>query len=184
MSEEEEYNERMPPENNEPSAPEMQSGGEVVETPQIGYDGEWVRFLSQLSEDESLSTIVAYIKSADLTTRAKNKLTVYITTLLDREFAVSRIADYEDFLRLLDKKQILDAGLPLGLTVYDMTPSFQHIVDLIAIKFDIKVRRSMGNGFERRILATSRTENVTEERVRNIGAKKSTGEKVRGLFGD
>ena len=164
----------------EQSPPEMQGGGE----PSIGYDSEWVRFLSQLSEDESLATLVAYITKADLTIRAKNKLIVYITTLLDREFAVSRIENYEDFLRLLDKKQILDAGLPLGLTVYDQTPSFQHIIDLIAIKFDIKIRRSMGGGFERRILATSRTENVTEERIKDIGSKKSTADKVRGLFGD
>ena len=179
----EEFGEGRAPED-EPAAPEMQGGNEVPPENPIGYDSEWVRFLNQLSEDESLATIVAYIKSADLTIRAKNKLIVYITTLLDREFAVSRIADYEDFLRLLDKKQILDAGLPLGLTRFDQTPEFAHIVDLIAIKFDIKIRRSMGNGFERRILATSRTENVTEERVRNIGAKKTTGEKVRGLFGD
>lgn len=164
----------------EQTAPEMQGGGE----PQIGYDSEWVRFLDRLSNDESLVTIAAYINSVNLTSRAKNKLMVYTTTLLDREFAVSRIADYEDFLRLLDKKQILDAGLPLGLTRFDQTPEFQHIIDLIAIKFDIKIRRSMGGGFERRILATSRTENVTEERVKNIGTKKTTADKVKGLFGE
>lgn len=178
---EEGYEEGTPPEDNEPTQPEMQGGDEIPA--QIGYDSEWVRFLSQLSDDESLTTLVAYITKADLTTRAKNKLIVYITILLDREFAVSRISDYEDFLRLLDKKQILDAGLPLGLTRFDQTPSFQHIIDLIAIKFDIKIRRSR-DGFERRILATSRTENVTEERVKNIGSKKSTADKVRGLFGD
>lgn len=175
--------ETTPPEieRNELTIPEIPNSGAPQE---IGYDSEWVRFLNQLSNDESLITIVAYIKSVDLTIRAKNKLMVYITTLLDREFAVSRISDYEDFLRLLDKKQIVDAGLPLGLTVYDQTPEFQHIVDLIALKFDIKIRRSMGGGFERRILATSRTENVSEERVKNIGEKKSTGDKVRGLFGE
>ena len=178
----EEYSEETPPAENEPVAPEMQGGSEIP--PQVGYDSEWVRFLSTLSEDESLVTIVAYIKAADLTMRAKNKLIVYITTLLDREFAVSRIENYEDFLRLLDKKQILDAGLPLGLTRFDQSPEFAHIIDLIAIKFDIKIRRSMGGGFERRILATSRTENVTEERVKNIGTKKSTSDKVRGLFGE
>ena len=176
---EEEHGERIPPEENEPLPPEMQGGGE----PSIGFDNEWVRFLSQLSDDESLATLVAYIRSADLTTRAKNKLIVYITTLLDREFAVSRIADYEDLLRLMDKKQIVDADLPLGLTVHDQTPEFAHIIDLIALKWDIKIRRSM-RGFERGILATSRTENVTEERIKNIGNKKTTADKVRGLFGD
>ena len=163
----------------EQSPPEMQGGGE----PNLGFDNEWVRFLSQLSDDESLATLVAYITKVDLSTRAKDKLIVYITTLLDREFAVSRLADYEDFLRLVDKKQILDADLPLGLTRFDQTPEFAHIIDLIAIKWDIKIRRSM-RGFERGILATSRTENVTEERIKNIGAKKSTADKVRGLFGD
>lgn len=175
----EEYEEGTPPEENEPTAPEMPGGGES----QIGYDSEWVRFLSQLSEDESLATLVAYITKVDLSIRAKNKLIVYITTLLDREFAVSRLADYEDFLRLVDKKQILDADLPLGLTRFDQTPEFAHIIDLIDMKWSIKVRRSM-RGFERGILATSRTENVTEERIKNIENKKSTADKVRGLFGD
>lgn len=163
----------------EQTAPEMPSGGE----PSIGYDSEWVRFLSQLSEDESLATLVAYITKVNLSIRAKDKLIVYITTLLDREFAVSRLADYEDFLRLVDKKQILDADLPLGLTRFDQTPEFAHIIDLIDMKWSIKVRRSM-KGFERGILATSRTENVTEERIKNIGDKKTTADKVRGLFGD
>ena len=176
---EEEHGEREPPEENEPLPPEMQGGGE----PNLGFDNEWVRFLSQLSDDESLATLVAYITKVDLSIRAKNKLIVYITTLLDREFAVSRLADYEDFLRLVDKKQILDADLPLGLTRFDQTPEFAHIIDLIDMKWSIKVRRSM-RGFERGILATSRTENVTEERIKNIGNKKTTADKVRGLFGD
>ena len=163
----------------EQTPPEMQGGGE----PNLGFDNEWVRFLSQLSDDESLATLVAYITKVDLSTRAKDKLIVYITTLLDREFAVSRLADYEDFLRLVDKKQILDADLPLGLTRFDQTPEFAHIIDLIDMKWSIKVRRSM-KGFERGILATSRTENVTEERIKNIGSKKTTADKVRGLFGD
>lgn len=161
-----------------PGAPMMQGeqGGN------LGYDSEWVRFLDQLSNDESMSTIVHYINKVQLTSRAKEKLIVYITTILDREFAVSRIENNEDYLKLLDKKQILDCDLPLGLTRFDISPEFTHIIDLIAIKWDIKIRRSMGAGFERKILATSRTENISEERVRNMSNKKSTSDKVRGLF--
>ena len=155
----------------------------VVE-PAIGFENEWVRFLARLSEDSSLGPLVSYIESIALTDRAKTKLQIYIITLLDKEFAISRLENREDYMKLMDDKYILDADLPLGLTRFDITPEFQHVLDLVRIKFGIKIRRSMGAGFERKIIATTRSENVNEERIRTKAAKAGTIQKIKGMFGD
>jgi len=148
-----------------------------------GYDTEWVRFLDHLTLDDSLAYILDYIERSNLTRRAKEKLMVYAITLFDKEFAVSRLESWEDYLRLLDKKHILDADLPLGLTRFDMTPEFHHIVDLIALKFDIKVRRSMAGGFERRLIATQRVEKLYEEKLKSSTVpKKGVGNKIKQIF--
>ena len=152
--------------------------------PAIGFENEWVRFLDRLSDDSSLGPLVSYIENVPLTDRAKTKLQIYIITLLDKEFAISRLENREDFMKLMDDKYILDADLPLGLTRFDITPEFQHIQDLVRIKFGIKVRRSMGAGFERKIIATTRSENVSEERIRTKAAKAGTVQKIKGMFGE
>jgi len=155
----------------------------VVE-PAISFENEWVRFLALLSDDSSLGPLISYIESVELTDRAKAKLQIYIITLLDKEFAISRLENREDYMKLMDDKYILDADLPLGLTRFDITPEFQHILDLVRIKFGIKIRRSMGAGFERKIIATTRSENVNEERIRTKAAKAGTIQKIKGMFGD
>lgn len=146
------------------------------------YDNEWVKFLSLLSDDESLSTLVSYIQSIQLTDKAKEKLRIYVSTLLDKEFATSMILDRNDYMRLMDDKNLIDADLYMGLTRFDITPEFQHIINLIRIKFGIKIRRSF-RGFERKAIFTHRGENVNEERIasENIG-KKSLGDKIRSTF--
>jgi len=147
-----------------------------------GYDNEWVRFLNIISSDESLVHIAGYLRQISLTNRAKTKLTVYIQTLLDREFTVSRIRDSGDYMRVLDDKNLIDADLPLGLTRFDITPEFQHVINLIRIKFGIKIRRSLG-GFERKVMATQRQETVTEERTQMpTEQERSVSNRVRDIF--
>lgn len=148
------------------------------------YDNEWVRFLDKLSADKALGDIVDYINLVELTDKAKKKLIVYIRTLLDKEFATSRIVSNADLQKLMDHKNLIDCDLPLGLTRFDMTPEFQHVVNLLRIKFGIKVRRSMG-GFERRILATQRSEVLNEERVTGMNdaqEKHGIANKVMSAF--
>jgi len=162
----------------EPMLPQISSA--LSESGGIGFDSEWVRLLDVMGRDATLRPIVKYISEVDLTDRAKEKLAIYIVVLLDREFATSKIRDNEDFMRLQDDKDLLDADLPLGLTRFDISPEFQHIIDLLRIKFGIKVRRSFG-GFERTILATQRTESVSEERT-GSGVKSRITDRVRDIF--
>jgi len=166
---------------------EISAEGTGIEQPIGGgaeFDNEWVRFLSELNKDASLADLVFYLRRANLTDRAKWKIQIYITTLLDREFAVSRITDRVDHRRLMDDKNLIDADLTLGLTRFDITPEFHHIVNLIRIKFGIKVRRSIG-GFERRMIPTQITETLAEEKSQAMeeeGRSRNISEHVRTLF--
>lgn len=167
---EEEYMEREPP--------TFQS---VEPNQGTGYDDEWTRFLDSLARDTSMIHIVEYLSRASLTDRAKERLMIYTRTLLDTEFAVSRIRDENDLTRVFDDKNLVDADLPLELTVFDMTAEFQHALNLLRIKFGIKVRRSIG-GYERGMIATQRTEAKTEEVRPQARTDRSIQNKVRSLF--
>ena len=152
--------------------------------PVIGFENEQFRFLDRLSEDSSLDAMLNYIESTDLTGRAKRKLQIYVIALFDKEFAISRLENREDYMKLMDDKYIIDADLQLGLTRFDLTPEYHMFVDIVRLKFGIKLRRSMGSGFERKMIATTRSENISEERIRTKAPKAGTMQKIKGMLGD
>jgi len=128
------------------------------------FDNEFVRFLHKLLEDTTTKEIAEYIINSSLSISAKEKLILYAYTLLHKEFAITRLRGERDLKRILLQKSLIDADLPLGLTKFDLTPEFHHIVGLITIKFQAKLLRSM-DGFER-IALVSQRQIVAREEVR------------------
>lgn len=151
--------------------------------PPMGFDSEWVRFLNQLSADETTKSLADYIKIAPLTRRAKYKLMIYIKTLLDREFTMSNILDGNDMNSVNLDKLLIDADLTLGLTRFDLSPEFQHIINLVRIKFGIKVRRSLF-GFERINVNTQRSVQEMNEGggQQGIEVKRNIRDRIKDLF--
>lgn len=151
--------------------------------PPMGFDSEWVRFLNQLSADETTKSMADYIRIAPLTRRAKYKLMIYIKTLLDREFTMSNIIDQNDMVSVNLDKLLIDADLTLGLTRFDLSPEFQHIVNLVRIKFGIKSRRSLF-GFERINVNTQRSVQESSDSSAGNGmeVRKSIQSRIKDLF--
>jgi len=129
------------------------------------FDNEFVRFLDALLKDSTTREIAEYILRSSLSITAKEKLILYAYTLLHREFAITRLRGERDLQRILIQKSLIDADLPLGLTRFDLTPEFHHIVGLITIKFQAKLLRSM-DGFERIALVSQRQIVSREELMR------------------
>ena len=129
------------------------------------FDNEFVRFLDALLKDSTTREIAEYILRSSLSITAKEKLILYAYTLLHREFAITRLRGERDLQRILIQKSLIDADLPLGLTKFDLTPEFHHIVGLITIKFQAKLLRSM-DGFERIALVSQRQIVAREELMR------------------
>ncbi|UYL64918.1 MAG: hypothetical protein EJNHJLOP_00029 [Methanophagales virus PBV082] len=129
------------------------------------FDNEFVRFLDTLLKDSTTREIAEYILRSSLSIAAKEKLILYAYTLLHKEFAITRLRGERDLHRILIQKSLIDADLPLGLTKFDLTPEFHHIVGLITIKFQAKLLRSM-DGFERIALVSQRQIVAREELMR------------------
>ena len=129
------------------------------------FDNEFDRFLDALLKDSTTREIAEYILRSSLSITAKEKLILYAYTLLHREFAITRLRGERDLQRILIQKSLIDADLPLGLTKFDLTPEFHHIVGLITIKFQAKLLRSM-DGFERIALVSQRQIVSREELMR------------------
>ncbi len=135
-----------------------------VQTDEVLFDNEFVRFLDALLKDATTREIAQYIITSSLSVRAKEKLVLYAYTLLHKEFAITRLRGERDLKRLLIQKSLIDADLPLGLTRFDLTPEFHHAVNLISIKFQAKLMRAV-DGFER-IALVSQRQIVAREEVR------------------
>jgi len=146
-------------------APEGRLPTPHIRTDETLFDNEFVRFLDALLKDSTTREIAEYILRSSLSITAKEKLILYAYTLLHREFAITRLRGERDLQRILIQKSLIDADLPLGLTKFDLTPEFHHIVGLITIKFQAKLLRSM-DGFERIALVSQRQIVAREEWMR------------------
>ena len=131
-------------------APEGRLPTPRIQADEALFDNEFVRFLDTLLKDSTTREIAEYILRSSLSIKAKEKLILYAYTLLHKEFAITRLRGERDLHRILIQKSLIDADLPLGLTKFDLTPEFHHIVGLITIKFQAKLLRSM-DGFEREL---------------------------------
>jgi len=143
-------------------APEGRLPSPNIKIDETLFDNEFVRFLDTLLKDSTTREIAEYIVRSSLSISAKEKLILYAYTLLHKEFAITRLRGEKDLQRLLIQKSLIDADLPLGLTKFDLTPEFHHIVGLITIKFQAKLLRSM-DGFERIALVSQRQIVAREE---------------------
>jgi len=146
-------------------APEGRLPTPHIRTDETLFDNEFVRFLDTLLKDSTIREVADYILRSSLSIAAKEKLILYAYTLLHKEFAITRLRGEGDLKRILIQKSLIDADLPLGLTKFDLTPEFHHIVGLITIKFQAKLLRSM-DGFERIALVSQRQIVAREELMR------------------
>jgi len=146
-------------------APEGRLPTPRIQADEALFDNEFVRFLDTLLKDSTTREIAEYILRSSLSIKAKEKLILYAYTLLHKEFAITRLRGERDLHRILIQKSLIDADLPLGLTKFDLTPEFHHIVGLITIKFQAKLLRSM-DGFERIALVSQRQIVAREELMR------------------
>ncbi len=137
---------------------EQSTDEQVVDNASRYYDNEWVRFVNQLSKNETLAKIAYFAKLSKFTSRAKRKIISYTYALLGRNLAVTFIKNDYDRNMVYCDKAMLDAVLKLGLTNFDITPEFEQIVDMISFQFTVMTFQATG-GFERKQI------NTTERRV-------------------
>lgn len=127
------------------------------------YDNEWVRFVNQLSKNETLGKIAYYAKTCKFTSRAKKKIIIYCYTLLGRNLAVTFLKNEQMWNMIQGDKAVVDSTLKLGLTNFDITDNFVLIMDAISLQFTEMCDAAIG-GFERKQINTTNREITREER--------------------
>lgn len=126
------------------------------------FDGEWVRFINQLSKNETLIKIAYFAANSRFTWRAKRKIISYTYGLLGRNLAVTFVRGEHDRNILYCDKAVIDSVLKLGMTNFDLTPEFEMITNMISFQFSVMVFQATG-GFERRAINTQERKVSREE---------------------
>ncbi len=140
-------------------------GGQFEEAPNDDprqFDGEWVRFVNQLSKNETLLKIAYFAANSDFTWRAKRKIISYTYGLLGRNLAVTFIRNEHDRNILYCDKAVMDSVLKLGMTNFDVTPEYEMITNMISFQFSVMLFQATG-GFERRAINTQERKVSREE---------------------
>lgn len=121
------------------------------------YDQEWVKFLSELSNNESTRHIMEYIDARAWTEKQKSKMLAFAQIALGKNVGATYITSHQDYMMALDDFTLAEIKIPLGLTVYDMSSEFLMVTDLIKAHFLLSLRRSKAGFFMQRI-GSSRVE--------------------------
>lgn len=127
------------------------------------YDNEWIKFMSDLSNNKSALEIVEYINWIQWTDKQKQVLIMYTRGSLGRGLSTTYLTGKTDYLRALDDFELIDSVLTLGMSRFDLTPEFHHVIGMINAHRKLDLRRSMHAYFVGRI-GTQTTEFVHEER--------------------
>lgn len=136
------------------------------------YDNEWIKFLSELSQNESVEDILDFIKDNEWSDRQRSTIKHYTKVVLGRGLSTTFITSQIDYLMLKDDKALIDCDIPLGMTTYDMTPEFNILMGMVRLHFNIESRKSKGGKFLNSI-GKQTHEIVHEEKTRpqNTGFK-------------
>lgn len=132
----------------------------------VGFDNEWVRFMSELSKNKSVKDIVSYIDSVHWSRRQRQTIMAYSKVILGDIFATTNFQNPNDYRMLYDDKALIDCDLTVGLTRFDLTPEWNILIGMINIHFGAVSRMSKAGWFVGRIGA-QRHEIVQEERTRD-----------------
>lgn len=146
------------------------------------FDNEYVKFMNQLSKNESMKELVSFINSVHWSRRQKVTLMAYCRVLMGNRFSTTNFTDQRDYRMLFDDKALIDCDLTVGLTRFDLTPEWNILLGMITIHFGADARMSKAGWYVKKI-GTHRHEIDQEERTRehNQGFKEKIEQKV---FGD
>ena len=121
------------------------------DVPQYTYDNEWVKFMSDLSKNESTEDLATFIKHCEWSTRQQNTIMAYCRIILGRGLGTTFLREGTvDMYVLRDKKAIADCDLYLGLVRVDITPEFNELIDLIDAHFFLESQKSIGGFYIKR----------------------------------
>ncbi len=146
------------------------------------YDTEWIKFMLDLSKNDSINDIVDFINANSWTTRQKIKVMSYARVMLGRNLATTFIVSARDHQMVFDDKALIDVDLALGMTTFDLTPEFNILLGMISLHFGIETRRSR-LGFWTKRIGTHTTEILQAEQDRERRQASSWKDKIADRLG-
>ena len=151
---------------------------QMGELPQFNYDNEWVKFLSELSQNGSQKDICDFIKMNQWNERQMHKIMSYARIVLGRGVGTTFLASKNDLMCLRDDKSLIDCDVPLGLLRVDITPEFNMLMSMMSYHFRIESSRSINGFFIKRVGLQK-----TEVEIENKKQQGLTGLKNK-IFGE
>ena len=144
----------------------IQTPTPTPEIPPGEFDNQWVKFMAQLSQNESMKDMIDYINAVHWSRRQRKTIMSYCRILMGNRFATTNFTDQRDYRMLFDDKSLIDCDLTVGLTRFDLTPEWNILLGMITIHFGASARMSKAGWFVKKI-GTHRHEIDHEERTRD-----------------
>ena len=143
---------------------------------ETGFDNEAIKFLNELSKNESLKEFIEFIKSTEWTDRQRKAIIYHLKITLPRSLSTTYLTSLIDQEKLYDDKRLIDIALTLDMTTYDLDADWDRYKTMHELHFKLEARKSKGGKFLNQIgKQTHRIEHDHIEQQRG-----SLKEKVKG----
>ncbi len=111
------------------------------------FDNEAIKFLNELSKNESLVEFVDFIKSTQWTDRQRTAIIHHLKITLPRSLSTTYLTSLIDQEKLYDDKRLIDISLTLDLTTYDLDADWDRYKTMHELHFKLEARKSKGGKF-------------------------------------
>jgi len=111
------------------------------------FDNEAIKFLNELSKNESLAEFVNFIKNTDWTDRQRKAIISHLKITLPRSLSTTFLTSLVDQEKLYDDKRLIDIALTLDLTTYDLDADWDRYKTMHELHFKLEARKSKGGKF-------------------------------------
>ena len=111
------------------------------------FDDEAIKFLNELSKNESLKEFIAFIKNTEWTDRQRNAILSHLRITLPRSLSTTFLTSLVDQERLFDDKKLIDVSMGLDLTTYDLDADWHRYFTMHELHFKLEARKSKGGKF-------------------------------------
>lgn len=129
------------------------------------YDNEWIKWISDIAENDNTIDLVDFITSVNWTDNQKKAVKVLINGTLTKTLSTTYLSGMNDYkLAIMDFELTLNK-LILRTVRLDKDPDFELLISMVTSTYKLLLRRSKG-GYLTDKIGTQRTEISVDERQR------------------
>ena len=108
------------------------------------YDNELIKYYRKISKNQSIGDILDFINGSKWSDRQLKSLLSYSKVVLGDSLSTTYFRNTNDYKMFYDDKSMIDIDMAIGMTIFDLTPEYIKVIDMVNYHAGIESRKSIG----------------------------------------